>query len=188
MEKKVRGCSLQWVHKPKLYIQNEDSVVIETEPFTSLRPQGKGAEAKELYLIPNGNFHFTVRVDYRFSKPFDQCGLLLYNGNVRKAVFGTEMGNGNVNKLSCIVYHEEGGDRSERDIGADISWMYYRIWFRSGSIRIQFSFNGKVYSDLREFGISDDEPPIRIGIYACSPMDSWFDCTFSEMRMSDEGD
>ena len=75
-------------------------------------------------------------------------------------------------------------DRSEREIGSGIQWLYYRIWLRGGIVRVQYSFNGKRYSDLREFVIGNDE--VKLGIYACSPRNSSFDCIFSEAILDEE--
>lgn len=185
MEKKVNLKKLRWVHEPKRYVQNEDSLVLETEPRTSLNLLGGSAEAVELELKPKGNFHFTVRTDFEYKEEFDQCGIVLYDEKCRKAIVGTEKRDGIVSKLVCRVNHSDGTDRSEREIGSAIKWLYYRVWQRGGLVRIQFSFNGKLYSDLREFALESEEP-VKVGIYACSPKDSFFDCTFSQAVLDEE--
>lgn len=186
MKKTINFQEIQWIQKPDRYIQRDDCLVIETQPHTMLRPYGRnGAEAVELSVNPKGNFHFTVRTDFEYRKAFDQCGILLYNDNVRKAVIGVEKRDGSISKLSSIVFHKDGNDRCERDIGSSIHWMYYRVWVRSDIARVQYSFNGQRYSDFRQFSFQNHND-IRIGFYACSPLDSYFDCRFSEMILSDE--
>lgn len=185
MEKKVNLKKLKWVHEPKRFVQNEDSIVLETEPCTSLNLLGGSAEAVELELKPKGNFHFTVRTDFKYREAFDQCGIVLYDEHCRKVIVGTEKRDGEVSKIVCRVNHSDGTDRSEREIGSAIQWMYYRVWQRAGIVRIQFSFNGKRYSDLREFALENEEP-VRVGIYACSPKNSYFDCTFSQAVLDEE--
>ena len=178
---------LMWICKPQLYLQNTDKIVLETEPFTDLKPAGKSAEAIELSLEPNGSFCFSMKSEFSFRGPFDQCGMIIYEGDKRKAVCGTECRSAERMTLNSIVYHDEKGDISKREIGSAISCMYYRVWYRGGAVRIQYSFTGIRYSDLREFWIDpENKKTISLGIYACSPGDSWFDCTFSGMTLEEE--
>lgn len=184
MEKVLDLTTLKWIHEPKRSVLKKNQIVVETEPNTSLDLIGSSIEAVELGLQPRGNFHFTIRTDFQYHKAFDQCGIVLYDAHGRKAVCGCEKRDGEVSKLVCRVNHLDGSDRSEREIGSAIQWMYYRIWFRGGIVRIQYSFNGKRFSDLREFSIGNQE--LRIGVYACSPLDSYFDCIFSQAVIDEE--
>lgn len=178
---------LSWICKPKLFLQSSDKVVLETEPFTDLKPAGRSAEAIELSLSPNGSFCFTIRSDFEFRDSFDQCGIIIYVGSKRKAVCGTECRDAFTSSLNCIVYHNDEGDISKRAIGNKISTMYYRVWYRGGAVRIQYSFTGSRWSDLREFRTGrDNKKSISLGIYACSPSNSWFDCTFSGMTLDED--
>ena len=184
-EKKFNLNELKWVHEPKRAVVNENQLILETEPHTSLNMLGGSAEAVELEMIPNGNFHFSIRCDFRYKKPLDQCGIVLYDGNGRKLICGCEKRDGEVSKIVVRVNHLDGTDRSEREIGSTIQWLYYRVWVRGGIVRVQYSFNGKRYSDLREFVVNQDV--IKIGVYACSPNDSYFDCIFSEAVLDEDG-
>lgn len=184
MEKVVDLTKLKWVHEPKRYIVKTNQIVVETEPYTAFDLLGGSIEAVELEMQPIGSFHFTIRTDFHYQNAFDQCGIVLYDANGRKAICGSEKRDGEVSKLVCRVNHIDGSDRSEREIGSAIQWMYYRIWFRGGIVRIQYSFNGKRFSDLREFSIGNND--LKIGIYACSPGNSYFDCIFSQAVLEDE--
>lgn len=185
--RRIDADDLKWIKKPQRYLLTNEKVILETEPNTALSKKRPGAEAIELSLEPDGSFCFSVRVDFAFKGRFDQCGILLYQGEKRIAFCCTMHNNTAVDELECVVFHDRFGDRSSRDIGTAIQWMYYRVWYRSGNVTIQYSFNGKVYSDLRQFWIHDTGENISIGIYACSPSDSSFDCTFSEMILQEEG-
>ncbi|MCR5795450.1 MAG: DUF1349 domain-containing protein [Solobacterium sp.] len=185
MKRRIDPGKLQWITKPELYITNSDRILIETEPFSELIPAGSSAEAIELSLSPKGSFCFTIRTEYEYRRPFDQCGITVYAQNERIAVAGTEYRDREMQCLKCIVFHDGRGDQSGRDISSGIRKMYYRIWYRAGALRIQYSFTGSRYSDLREFW-AGTEKKISIGIYACSPGDSWFDCTFCEMMLDEE--
>ncbi|MBR2812791.1 MAG: DUF1349 domain-containing protein [Solobacterium sp.] len=186
MTMRVSPRSLMWISKPALYIQNGDRLVLETEPYTDLSENSHSAEAIELNLSPQGNFNFTLKCEYAYRQQFDQCGLVIYSGKKRKAFFGTQYQDKETQELHCTVYYDGSGDRSKRPISASIQRMYYRIWYRAGAVRVQFSFNGGRFSDLREFRINPDDGVISIGIYACSPGNSYFDCTFSKMMLDEQ--
>ena len=189
MIRKIDPRKLNWISKPSLFLLNSEKITVETDPMSDLNPNGREAEAAELALSPAGSFCFTCRVDYRFQKTFDQCGMILYRNDRRKAVISTEYRNEEISKLSCIVYHNDKGDKSIRDIGSAMHVMYYRVWYRSGAVTIQYSFSGRRYNDLRKFWLTlDEDDTVAVGIYACSPGDSWFDCTFSEMILEEEGE
>lgn len=178
---------LKWIHKPERYILNEDKVILETEPFTDFSGGHRGAEAIQLSLPPMGSFCFTVRVDFAFSRQFDQCGIVIYEGDERKMICDVKHHDETVDEIECIVFHDKYGDKSLREIGTAITWMYFRVWYRGGNVNVQYSFNGRVFTDLRLFHVDMKHTPLAMGIYACSPFNSSFDCTFSEMNLIQDG-
>ncbi len=186
MLKRIDPRQLTWICQPKLYILSSDKLLIETEPFTDLHPHGNSAEAIELSLVPKGSFCFSARVDFEYHEQFDQCGLILYENGKRKLVLGTELRDEEMLKLISIVYHGGRGDLAIRDIGSAVKRMYYRIWYRGSAVRVQYSFSGKRWSDFREFLLREDTEGLKIGIYACSPGNSYFDCTFSAMTLEED--
>ena len=143
MEKKLNLKELKWVHQPDRFVVREDKIIIETEPHTSLNLLGGSAEGVEMELVPTGNFHFSIRCDFQYKNTLDQCGIVLYDQHGRKLIVGCEMMDGEVSKIVVRVNHMDGTDRSEREIGSGIQWLYYRIWLRGGIVRVQYSFNGK---------------------------------------------
>jgi len=178
--------SLRWISQPLRYIQDEDRLVIETEPFTDLNKGESSAEAVELSCSTKGSFIFTVRVDFNFHDTFDQCGIVIYNGTFRNAVCGMACHDAETARMMSTVYHVDGADRAGLDIGEAIHWMYYRVFYRAGQVKIQYSFNGDRWTDLRTFGMLRGPERVGIGLYACSPGDSSFDCTFSDMTLMEE--
>ena len=186
MKKRLDPREMEWICEPKLYITGSDRIVIETEPYTDILPAGNSAEAIELNIAPKGSFCFEVRVDFEFHGLLDQCGISLYQGKERKAQCGTVCHNREAMRLQTVIYHDDGGDLAGLSISSGIRWMYYRVWYRSGTVRFQYSYNGDRYTEFRNFRVEEGGEPLRIGIYACSPGNSWFDCTFSKMTLEEE--
>lgn len=183
MQKHVGFNDLKWIHKPLLSVITKEKLILETEPFTNLHYNGRCAEA--LMPVEGKTYCLKMRVDYNCHNPLDQCGLVLYEGDCRKAVFGMEYHDGELSTLACTVFHSDGSDRNERNMASGIRWMYYRIWVRENLVLLEYSFNGRRFSELRRFSV-DRKHRFRIGIYACSPMNSSFDCIYSEMKVLKE--
>ena len=185
MTKEVKTDAFTWIHKPSLYIQDEEKFILETEPFTEFNPKDATYAPIELYFDVEAPFMFTMKVEYHYNTVFDQCGMVFYTDHERKAIVGTEYQDIEMQKLHCTVFHELDGDRSEKNISSSIETMYYRIWCRSNAVRIQHSFNGNRFFDLRKFKVPEDSV-CSVGIYACSPTHSSFDSTFSKMILNGE--
>lgn len=171
-----------WQRKPKLFILKDNSLILETEPFTSINEDDDNHKAAEIVYEIKKDFVFIIRNDYYFKNTFDECGLTIYENNKRKAIIGTKYYDNEITRVQAIVYHDGYGDRSVREITSNITSLYYRLWHRGDTVRIQYSFNGNRYRDFREFAIERCDNYL-IGLYACSPINSEFDCTFSEIRV-----
>lgn len=185
MEHQIDMLTLKWKNEPKLHIQNSDRITLETEPFTSFR-YGDEKKGAEIYIPVSGSFMFSFCTEYIYNMTFDQCGFILYSGSFQKAVIGTEKKDEEYNRIHANVFYPEGGDHSGRDIGSALSRIYFRVWYRGGDCRIQYSFAGSRYTDLREFMVDSEVGITGIGLYACSPKNSTFDCTFYDLKLTEE--
>ncbi|MBQ9327414.1 MAG: DUF1349 domain-containing protein [Solobacterium sp.] len=183
MNREIDPSQLTWIRQPAMYVLEPDRIVLETEPYTSFHSLSfDNTNAFGLTLPPANNFSFTARVDYRFRGVEDECGILLRLDNTHWAKAGIEC-RGSSLDLSCTVYADGYGDRSCREIGDGIRWMYFRVLYWNGNVRFQYSFNGERYTDMRWFHFGPGETPVSAGMYACSGADSSFDCTFSRMNI-----
>lgn len=181
---KIDFREMNWIHAPKLYICEEDRLTVETEPHTYWKDTLSGGLGPIIQYPLSGNFIFTVCTAFTYDEPFDQCGILLYNGDVQKAVICTEKEDDEYLRLCVNIFNEDGGDRSMRDIGAALGQIFYRILYRAGSCKIQYSFTGERYTDLREFHVNPKTGITDVCLYACSPNDSYCDCTFFACNIS----
>ena len=178
---KVKMNKGKWLKKPRLFVIKEDSLILETEPFTSIHKENNAAEI--VYEIPK-DFVLKIKTDYFYQNIFDECGFAIYEDSKRKIIVSTKYRDNEITSLQSIVYQDGVGDRCVRDIASNIHTLYYRLWHRGNMLRIQYSFNGQRYRDFRELPIKDEEKYL-IGLYACSPINSIFDCTFSELTVEE---
>lgn len=183
MLQEIDPSKLHWLRQPSMYMFDHNRLVLETEPYTSFHSLSfDSTNAFGMLLDPMTNFCFTARTDYLFRRPEDECGILLKRNNTNWSKAGIECRPENLD-LACTVYSDGYGDRSCRQIGSGIRWMYLRVLYWSGNVRFQYSFNGQRYSDMRWLRFAPGEEPVTAGIYACSGGDSYFDCTFSELQL-----
>lgn len=183
---KVDFKDMKWVKEPKLYICDENRLTVETEPYTYWRSPDAKHLGSEIQYPLKGNFIFTVCTEFVYNLPFDQCGFILYNGDVQKAIVCTEKKDDEYLRLGVNVFSPDGGDRSMRDIGAALGRIFYRVIYRGGGCLIQYSFAGTRYTDLREFHVDPENGITGVSLFACSPKDSFFDCTFCEVNMTED--
>ena len=183
MSEHLDPSAMHWMRKPSRYMITDERLVLETEPYTSFQSLSyDSTDAFGMTLDPMDSFCFSVRMDYHFQNLEDECGILLRQSNTRWAKAGLECRPDGVD-LACTVYGNGYGDRSCRLLGSGIRWMYLRVIYWNGNVRFQYSFNGEKYSDMRWLHFTSETVPVIAGIYACSPGDSFFDCTFSCLQL-----
>lgn len=181
MKKRINPNDMKWLRKPSLYVISNDKVVIETEPYTSFGTcKNSLQEAFGMMLETDKNFIWTVRMDYQFHNEDDGCGIFVKKDDHYWCRFGLEHKT-NSHDLSCCVYQQGYSDRSVREIGEGISWLYLRLIYWQGNARFQYSFNNDRYSDMRWLHFEKGNHPIEFGLYAYSLHNSYFDVTFSQM-------
>ena len=79
---------LRWVKRPRLSVSTPDKLIVETEPFSDLKKDGTCIEA--IMPVEGKTFCLSARCDFNYKNALDQCGLVLYEEDQRKAVVGME--------------------------------------------------------------------------------------------------
>ena len=182
---------LVWTRPPKKFLINNEKIEIFTDPHTDLWQ-------KTYYLFCNDNapvlqlesddrfFSFTVKTDFQDShKRFDQCGIVMYLDSENWLKASVEYENTSFQHLGSVVTNNGYSDWATTVIPADIKTVWYRLSRREMDFRIESSFDGINFSQMRICHISKAENQIRFGIYACSPEDSSFKAVFSGLKMSE---
>ena len=182
--------NLVWKNQPKQYQIEEDKIQIITEPHTDLWQ-------KTYYGFCNDNapmlcftttekfFSFTVKTSFNSSHRFDQCGVCIYQNSDNWLKASIEYEDANVQRLGSVVTNNGYSDWATTDIPAATNFMYYRLSRRESDFCIENALDGVNYKQMRIAHLLECDKIINLGIYACSPEQSSFTATFTEIEITD---
>ena len=182
--------TFEWTRAPQNYSVSKDKVVIETQPATDLWQ-------RTYYLFRNDNapllqmkteeefFSFTVKTDFLSTHRFDQCGIIMYLDSDNWIKASVEYENEKFQHLGSVVTNNGFSDWSTTEIDASHKTMWYRLSRRKQDFKIECSFDGKDFKQIRICHMFNAQKAIRVGIYACSPENSSFEATFSNPQFTE---
>ncbi|MGL4662958.1 MAG: DUF1349 domain-containing protein [Culicoidibacterales bacterium] len=179
-----------WINEPNEYVMTEHDLVIKTEPHTDFWQrtyygfQNDNAPAL-LMPIDQEFFTLTVKTEFDSKQRFDQCGVIIYQNADNWFKASIEYENESFQRLGSVVTNDGYSDWATVDIPATQKMMYYRLSRRGSDYLIENSLDGLVYKQMRIFHLKEGSETINVGIYACSPENSSFNATFSQVVMSE---
>ena len=87
--------------------------------------------------------------------------------------------------LGSVVTNNGYSDWATTEIDASIKSMWYRFSRREDDYCIECSADGVKFAQMRVCHMWNGGGEIQFGIYACSPEDSSFKATFTNMQMTE---
>jgi len=194
----------RWINKPKPngFEVTTDSVSITTEPETDFWQRSyygfQNDNAPAIQIETDQNFTFTAKVRFDYKALFDQCGLIIYLDSDNWFKASIEYENQEFSRIGSVVTNSGYSDWATTDIPLP-NHIWYRLSRRGPDFLIESSTDGKEFRQMRIFHLhklgetthemSKCNPPqsaqstVNFGVYACSPSDSSFTATFSDMRL-----
>ena len=193
------GC---WLNKSESCSIDSETVVIKTTPKTDFWQRSyygfRNDNAPALQFESGINFTFTVKVNFDYKSLFDQCGIIIYLDSENWFKASIEYENENFSRLGSVVTNLGYSDWATTDIDT-ISGIWYRLSRRGSDFLVESSFDGVSFKQMRIFHLhklgetteqmGKSNPPlvpentVTFGVYACSPTESNFVATFSEMEL-----
>ena len=179
----------RWLNKPGKYNVDNNEVVIVTEAQTDLWQRtyyGFRHDNAPAFLIKKeGDFTFHAKVVYKANSLYDQCGLLMYHDKDNWVKASVEYENEMISRLGSVVTNLGYSDWATTDILSSVSEIWYRFSRRGHDFYIEYSIDGKVYKQMRMLHMHVIMNAVRIGVYACSPLESSFRAIFSEISVGE---
>ena len=182
--------NFKWTREPASYSVSEDRVEIITKPHTDLWQ-------RTYYHFRNDNapvfqmeteerfFSFVVKTVFDSKHRFDQCGVVMYLDSENWLKASIEYENEDFQHLGSVVTNLGYSDWATTRIDASIKSMWYRFSRREDDYRIECSEDGEHFSQMRICHMHKGGGTIRFGIYACSPENSSFRATFTNMELTE---
>ena len=181
---------LVWTRLPRDYTIEEDRIQIVTAPHTDLWQRTyyhfRNDNAPVLQLETEEKFFsFTVRTAFESHHRFDQCGVVMYLDSENWLKASIEYENESFQHLGSVVTNLGYSDWATTAIDASTKSMWYRLSRREDDYCLECSEDGVTFSQMRVCHMHKGGGKIRFGVYACSPEDSSFRATFTDMEISE---
>lgn len=184
----IHNNDFTWTRQPNSYAITQEAIEIVTKPYTDLWQ-------RTYYHFQNDNapvlqiktdekfFSFLVKTEFESKQRFDQCGVVMYLDSENWVKGSIEYENEAYQHLGSVVTNHGYSDWATTAIDASIKSMWYRFSRREDDYCIECSKDGIEYTQMRVFHMWEGKETIQIGIYACSPQDSSFKATFTNIKM-----
>ena len=182
--------AFRWTREPAAWTATDGRVEVVTNPYTDLWQ-------RTYYHFRNDNapvfqmeteerfFSFAVKTEFDSKHRFDQCGVVMYLDSENWLKASIEYENERFQHLGSVVTNLGYSDWATTVIDASIKSMWYRFSRREDDYCIECSEDGQHFSQMRVCHMHKGNGRIRFGIYACSPEDSSFKATFTNMEMTE---
>ena len=181
---------LKWIREPENYVISESMIEIITEPRTDLWQRTyyhfRNDNAPVLQMETDEKyFSFTVKTMFESKHRFDQCGIVMYLDSDNWLKASIEYENESFQHLGSVVTNNGYSDWATTEIDADIKSMWYRFSRREDDYCIECSEDGVAFKQMRICHMWNGGGTIQFGIYACSPEESSFKATFTDMEVTE---
>lgn len=182
--------NLEWTREPKSYSITDEKIEIITNPHTDLWQ-------KTYYHFINDNapvlqmeteekyFSFVVKTQFDGNQRFDQCGVVMYLDSENWLKGSIEYENEKFQHLGSVVTNNGYSDWATTEIDTSVKSMWYRLSRREDDYCIECSTDGITYRQMRICHMVKGNRKIKFGIYACSPENSSFKATFTDMNITE---
>ncbi len=180
----------KWIFKPSIFTLSNDIVTIQTEPGTDFWQRtyyGFRNDNAPALLVETDEqrFSFIVKTDFNSNHRYDQCGVIIYQDSDNWFKASIEYENTEFQRLGSVVTNMGYSDWATTDIPANQKHMYYRLSRREDDFCIENSYDGVIFNQMRIFHLFEGSGKINIGVYACSPENSSFTATFTQMQFTE---
>jgi hypothetical protein len=181
---------LFWQYPVSTFLITDDRIEIVTEPNTDLWQRTyygfRNDNAPALLMKSDEKyFSFIVKTDFDSAHRFDQCGVIIYQDSDNWFKASIEYENEEYQRLGSVVTNHGYSDWATTDIDATIKTMYYRLSRRGSDFCVENSLDGILFKQMRIFHLFEGNEQINFGVYACSPENSSFKATFTEIDITE---
>ena len=132
-----------------------------------------------------GDFTMRTHVLFEPTTRYDQCGLLVRVDVDNWIKLSTELETPQLCMLGSVVTNLGYSDWATTELNAIPRLMWYQISKNGSDFLLQNSSDGARWQQLRIAHLHAPCERVAAGVYACSPLDGRFTCTFTELTITD---
>lgn len=181
---------LQWTRQPAQFQISDNRIEIVTLPHTDLWQRTyyhfRNDNAPVLQMTTDEKyFSFIVKTEFDSKHRFDQCGVVVYLDSDNWLKASVEYENERFQHLGSVVTNHGYSDWATTEIDASVKSIWYRLSRREDDFCVDCSEDGQSWRQMRICHMWEAQGKISFGIYACSPEDSSFTATFTQMQLTD---
>lgn len=173
-----------WFNEPPEY-HFDQGLIIKTEPETDFWQRTHYGFQKDsghcLLTDIEGDFSFSVQVEYKPEAVYDQVGLMVRIDEENWIKISAEYEDEQISKLGSVVTNLGYSDWATEDISSEITFMWYRVKKKNNNFFIENSWDGENWSQMRMTHLHQKVDELAVGIYACSPKESSFEAKIKDI-------
>ena len=177
-----------WFNRPAEF-SIKDGLHIKTDPGTDFWQRThygfRNDNGHALLCELAGDFCLQTHVRFTPQNRYDQCGLLLRLDAENWIKLSTEYETTRLSMLGSVVTNLGYSDWATTELDGDPGHMWYRVFKNGSDFLLQASNDGQEWQQLRIAHLHAPCDAMQAGIYACSPMDGRFTCTFDQLLIDE---
>ncbi len=131
------------------------------------------------------DFTITTHATWEPQGQYDQCGVFARVDATNWIKASVEYEGLLPSRLGSVVTNLGYSDWATQDLSSSTRSMWYRLSRRESDVLIEWSNDGKTWTQMRVAHLHAAAEEIEIGIYACSPVGDGFSCVFSHIDIGD---
>lgn len=178
--------TFDWLNKPLDFSIN-NGLHITTDPGTDFWQRThygfRNDNGHCLLAERSGDFQLTTSVKFQPQNEYDQCGLIVRIDAENWIKVSAEYINPQLTQLGSVVTNLGYSDWATTEISPEIQRISYRISRRGPDFLLQNSYDGKTWAQMRITHLHAAPKSLQAGIYACSPKNGRFQCTFTHLTI-----
>lgn len=178
-----------WLNQPQNFQLEAGRLLMETDPGTDYWQRTyygfRNDNAHTFIREVEGDFSFTVKTEFETKMQYDQCGIILYQDSENWMKASVEYENTDFARLGSVVTNLGFSDWATADVPASTNVVWYRLSRRKQDFYLESSPDGMQYQQMRMFHMYNYITIARVGVYACSPLESSFKARFSAFELSE---
>ena len=187
---KMNTANMKWTRVPKQYKIADGKIEMITEPHTDLWQRTyyhfRNDNAPVLQIETDEKyFSFVVKTEFDTKVRYDQSGIVMYLDSENWLKASMEYENEEIQRLGSVVTNNGYSDWSSVDVDAKIKSIWFRFSRRDDDFCIESSTDGVHFKQMRICHMFNVKDTIRFGVYACSPENSSFKATFTNMEITE---